>query len=415
METSVFQNALVAIVLGLIIGLQREMNLFYEHRHTDFAGARTFSLIGLSGYLSALLNQSVPFFLPIMVLVLGALLLGAYILNRTPVETGMTTEFSALVVFLACASLLYTNAMFSVFVIIAMLFILNLKEKIQTYEKVIEKKDLSAAILFLMMSCVVLPLAPDKPIDPWGYINLYHIWMMTVLVAGISFLGYIAVRLVGAKHGIGLAGFLGGIVSSTAVTLSLARRSKEEQSLSKNLALGISLACSIMLFRLLIEIYVINPPLAKNIFIPVCVASVIGYAYVAYLYFSASKETIVQETSFQNPFKLSEALLLGIFFGSVMALITFTDKSFGHSGVYVVSFISGLGDTDAIALSLASLATNGLSLQTASHALLLAVLANSIVKSALVLLIGTKKTFLYVAGYLSMTISSFIATYWAVQ
>jgi len=409
MDTLVFQNIIISIVLGLLIGLQREMNLLYANRQKDFGGARTFALISLIGYLSAWISNYVPYLLIASACVLGALLIGAYILNRTPTENGMTTEFSALVVFLLGALLAYEKVMLAVFVAMSVLFVLNLKDKIQTYEKVIEKQDLSAAILFLMMSFVILPLFPDEPLDPWGYFNLYNIWLMVVLVAGISFLGYIAVRVVGTKHGIGLAGLLGGLVSSTAVALSLARRSKENPSLSKNLAIGVALACSIMLFRIFVEIYIINAPLAKQILVPVLVASMIGYAYLGFLYYNSKRDAIVQETTFKNPFQLSEALILGLLFGAVIALIKYADTSFGDAGVYVISFISGLSDTDAIALSLASLSTNGLTPSTALNALLLAIIANSLVKFTITMILGTRTMVLYVGLYLVMTIGAFVA------
>ena len=413
MDTLVFQNIIIAIVLGLLIGLQREMNLLYANRQKDFGGARTFALIALIGYLSAWLNASAPYLLIASTSVLGALLMGAYILNRTPTENGMTTEFSALVVFLIGALLAYEKMALAVFVAMSVLFILNLKEKIQTYEKVIEKQDLSAMILFLMMSFVILPLFPDEPLDPWGYFNLYNIWLMVVLVAGISFLGYIAVRLVGAKHGIGLAGLLGGIVSSTAVALSLARRSKENPSLSKNLAIGVGLACSIMLFRIYIELLIINAVLAHEILYPVLIASGVGYLYLGFLYVTTEKEKIIQETVFKNPFQLSEALILGVLFGAVIALVKFANTSFGELGVYIISFISGLTDTDAIALSLASLSNNGLDATTALNAITLAIIANSLLKSLIVFLLGTRRIASYVGGYLVLTIGTFCGVYYA--
>lgn len=411
MNTLVFQNIILSIVLGLLIGLQREMNILYSNRQKDFGGARTFAMIGLIGYLSALLNNHIPFFLIIATIVLGAFLMGAYIVNSSPTENGMTTEFSALIVFLSGVMLAFERAMVSVFIVIVILFILNIKEKIQTYEKVIEKQDLSATILFLVMSFVILPLFPNHPLDPWGYFNFYQIWMMVVLVAGISFLGYIAVRIIGLKHGIGLAGFVGGLVSSTAVSLSFARRAKESPTLSKNLAIGICLACSIMLIRLFAEIYIINSDLADSMLIPVCIASLLGYTFLGYLYFTASKDNIVQETTFKNPFKLSEALVLGLFFGAVIALIKFADAHSGNSGVYVVSFIAGFADTDAIALSLAALAKNGLASNTAMNALILAMLANSLVKFTITLLLGTRIIALYLGSYLLITMGTFIVVY----
>jgi len=411
METRVFQNIIIAIALGLLVGLQREMHLLYANRQKDFAGARTFALICLSGYLSSWLNHFIAFFLPITTLVLGAFLISAYVLNRTPNETGMTTEFSAFVIFLIGALLAYERAMLAVFITMSILFVLNLKEKIQTYEKVISKQELSAAILFLTMSCVILPLVPNNTLDPWGYFNVYQIWLMVVLVAGISFLGYIAVRIIGIKYGIGLMGLLGGIVSSTAVTFSLSRRARENTMLTKNLAISICLACSIMLLRLLIEIYIIYPTLALRMILPTSIASGIGYLYLGYLYLTAHKEKIVPNTTFTNPFRLSEALLLGLLFGGVIALIKFSNASFGDSGVYIVSFISGLADTDAIALSLATLAQNNLTHETALQALILAMIANSIVKFTVTLFLGSPQLARYVGVYLALSMATFSGVY----
>lgn len=411
MDTLVFQNIIISIVLGFAIGLQREMNIFYANRKKDFGGARTFSMICLIGYLSAWITSFVPFFLLFATLVLGALLIGAYLVNSTPTENGITTEFSAFVTFLAGAMLAFESATLPVFVAIVVLFVLNLKDKIQQYAKVIEKKDLSAAILFLLMTFVILPIFPDHTIDPWGYFNLYKIWLMVVLVAGISFFGYIAVRMIGTTHGIGMAGFFGGLVSSTAVSLSLGRKSKENPLLSKNLALGVSLACSIMLIRILVEMYIINPDIAKKILLPVFISSVVGYIFIGYLFITVRKETIIEETVFQNPFKLSEALILGLLFGLVIALIKFANETFGDSGVYVISFISGSVDIDTVALSLASFGKNGIGSITVLNALLLAVFANSLVKFTIVALLGTRVMAQYVGLYLLLTISTFIGTY----
>lgn len=412
MDTVIFQNIIISMVLGFAIGLQREMNILYANRKEDFGGARTFSMIGVIGYLAALISLQTPLLLPVVTVVVGALLLGAYVINSTPgIENGVTTEFSAFATFLAGTMLAYEPEAVSVFVAIMVLFILNIKEKIRTYVKVIEKKDLNAAIIFLMMTFVVLPVLPNSPIDPWAYFNLYKIWLMVVLVAGISFFGYIAVRMVGATHGIGLAGFFGGLVSSTAVTLSLGRRGKDAPLLSKNLSIGIALACSIMLVRVFVEMYVINPPLAKQILLPVIVATVVGYAYIGYLFFTAKKETIIQELTFKNPFEMTEALMLGLLFGAVLALIKFANNTFGDSGVYIVSFIAGSADADAIALSLASFAKTGLSSITALNAVILAIIANSMAKFTIVAFLGNRMIASYVGIYFVVSIASFIATY----
>lgn len=411
MDTLVFQNIIIAMVFGFAIGLQREMKIFYENKKNDFGGARTFSMIGLMGYVSAWLNLHVPFFLLTASLILGALLITAYIINSSEAENGITTEISALITFFAAAMLVYERATLAVFVAIVVLFILNSKDKITEYAKVIEKRDLSAAIIFAMMTFVVLPILPDKPIDPWAYFNLHNIWLMVILVAGISFFGYIAVRMVGTTKGIGLTGLFGGLASSTAVTLSLGRQGKNSPALSKNLSIGISLACSIMLVRVFFEMYVINPELANHLLTPVIVATIAGYCFIAYLIFTAKKETIIHETTFKNPFKLSEALMLGIIFGIVIALIKFANHTFGDSGVYVVSFIAGSADVDAVVLSVTSFAETGMSSITVLNSVVLAIIANSITKFAIVAFLGNKTIALHVGMYFVISLAFFIGTY----
>lgn len=411
MDMLIFQNVIIAMVLGFAIGLQREMNILYFNRKEDFGGARTFSIIGLMGYLSAWLSTYVPHYFIVATLVLGALLIGAYIVNSDPKEKGVTTEFSAVLTFMIGGILVFYPPMFPVFVGIVILFVLNIKDKIKQYEKAIEKKDLSAAIIFLMMTFVVLPILPDRAIDIWGYLNLYKIWLMVVLVAGISFFGYIAVRFIGPTHGIRLAGFFGGLVSSTAVALSMGRRGKENPSLSKDLALGVILACSIMLIRALIEIYVINTALAMKLLIPVIVATIFGYAYILYLFFTVKTETIIQEITFKNPFELNEALILGLIFGVVLALVKFSDHLFGDLGVYFVSFVAGIADIDAVVLSLASFVKTDLSSTTALNAIITAIVANSITKLALVAFLGNRVMAYYVGIYFVIMLTTFIGTY----
>ncbi len=414
MDTLVFQKILIAMFFGFAIGLQREMKILYEHKKNDFGGARTFSMIGLLGYVSAWINVHVPFFLLISTLVLGIFLVTVYIVNSTPDENGITTEISALVTFCAAAMLVYEKETLAVFVAIVLLFILNSKDQIKKYAKVIEKKDLSAAIIFAMMTFVVLPILPDKTIDPWGYLNLHNIWLMVILVAGISFFGYIAVRAIGTTRGIGLTGFFGGLASSTAVTLSLGRQGKNSPTLSKNLSIGISLACSIMLVRVYFEMLIINPDLANQILIPVIVATIGGYIFIGFLIFTAKKETIVSETTFKNPFKLSEALMLGFIFGMVIVLIKFANNTFGDSGIYVVSFIAGSADVDAVVLSMASFAKTGIPSITVLNAIVLAIVSNSITKFAIVAFLGNRTITLYVGGFLLISLSTFIATYYSV-
>lgn len=411
MDPLFIQNSVLSLVLGFLIGLQREMHTIYSHKTQDFGGARTFSMIALFGFLSSWLTTFFPYFFLVASSVIGLLLIASYIINSIHVtEKGSTTEFAALVTFVIGGMLTFTEPIFPVFIAIVVLSVLNLKDTIQEYEQTITKQDLGAAILFLVMTFVILPILPDKAIDPMGLINLHRIWVMVVLVAGISFFGYISIRLFGSKHGIGVAGLFGGLVSSTAVAMSMARRVHENGFLIKNLAIGISLASSMMLIRAGLEIWVINPALTRPFILPIVVGSLVGYGYIGLLYVTSKHENIPQNIEFKNPFSLKEALIMGLAFGATLALITLANRYIGNSGVYAVAAVSGIADVDAIILSLSSLAKNGLSSTTAHYAILIAILSNTFTKMALVFFLGTMKLFRFVFIYYVLSIGAFTVT-----
>lgn len=411
MDPLFIQNSVLSLVLGFLIGLQREMHTIYSNKTQDFGGARTFSMIALFGYLSAWFSAFSPYFFLIASVVMGLLLIAAYIVNSVSIaEKGATTEFAALVTFVVGGMLNFSLPIFSVFITIVVLFVLNIKDTVKEYEQTITKKDLSAAILFMIMTFVILPLLPDRAIDSMGLINLYRIWIMVVLVAGISFFGYIAIRILGSAHGIGAAGLFGGLVSSTAVAMSMARRVHENGFLTKNLALGITLASSMMLIRAGVEMWVVNPVLTYTFLIPIAVGTLSGYGYIAMLYFTSKREDIPQNIEFKNPFDLKEAVVMGVIFGATIALISLSNRYIGNAGVYAVALVSGIADVDAIILSLSSLAKSGLNPTTAHYAILIAIVSNTFAKAALVLFFGKMGLFRLVVMYYLISIGSFAVT-----
>lgn len=411
MDPLFIQNTILSLVLGFLIGLQREMHTIYSHKSQDFGGARTFSMISLFGYLSSWFTTFTPYFFLAASIIVGLLLIAAYTVNSISAsEKGSTTEFAALVTFILGAMLNHSLPIFPVFITMIVLFVLNIKDKIQEYEQTITKQDLSAAILFMVMTFVILPILPDKPIDSMGLINLYRIWIMVVLVAGISFFGYITIRLLGTTHGIGVAGLFGGLISSTAVAMSMARRIHQNGFLARNLAIGIALASSMMLIRAGIEMWIINPELTQAFILPITVGSLCGFGYIAMLYFTSKREKITQKIEFKNPFDLKEALFMGLIFGATLAMIKLSSLYVGDMGVYAVATLSGVADVDAIVLSLSSLAKNGLNPTTAHYAIMIALITNSVTKMFLVLFLGKLELFKLVLIYYTISIGSFTIT-----
>lgn len=411
MDPLFIQNSILSLVLGFLIGLQRAMHTIYSHKAQDFGGARTFSMIALFGYLSSWFSTFIPYFFLASALIAGLLLIGAYIVNSiASPEKGSTTEFAALITFIVGGMLHFALPIFSVFITMLVLFVLNIKDKVQEYEQTITKQDLSAAILFMLMTFVILPILPNKPIDPMGLVNLYTVWIMVVLVAGISFFGYIAIRILGTTRGIGVAGLFGGLVSSTAVAMSMARQVHQNGFLAKNLAIGITLASSMMLIRAGIEMWVINPALTRAFIIPIAVGSLSGFGYIALLYFTSKRETIPQDIEFKNPFDLKEALFMGLIFGATLALIKLANLYIGNMGVYAIASLSGIADVDAIVLSLSALAKNGLNPTTAHYAIMIAIITNTIAKMGLVLFLGKLELFRFVFTYYLISIGTFALT-----
>ncbi|MDD4855283.1 MAG: MgtC/SapB family protein [Sulfuricurvum sp.] len=411
MDPLFIQNSILSLVLGFLIGLQREMHTIYSHKIEDFGGARTFSMIALFGYLSSWFTSFSPYFILVASAAAGILLVAAYVINSMAVsEKGSTSEFAALITFIIGAMLYFVPPLFPVFITIIVLFVLNIKDTVQEYKQTITKQDLSAAILFMIMTFVILPILPDKPIDAMGLVNLYRIWIMVVLVAGISFFGYIAIRLLGATHGIGVAGLFGGLVSSTAVAMNMARRIHQNGFLAKNVAIGIALASSMMLIRAGIEMWVINPELTRSFILPIAIGSLCGFGYIGMLYLTSRREEIPQNIEFKNPFDIKEALIMGIIFGVTLALIKLANIYTGNMGVYAIASLSGIADVDAIVLSLSSLAKNGLNPVTAHHAILIAIITNTLTKTALVLFLGKVQLFRFVFMYYLISIGAFTAT-----
>ncbi|MDD5548245.1 MAG: MgtC/SapB family protein [Sulfurovaceae bacterium] len=412
MEPLFIQNTILSIVLGFLIGLQREMHIIYSQKDRDFGGTRTFAIISLLGFLSGWINKIFPYTLIVFTIMFSLMLIVAYVVNSINAShKGTTTEFAAMVVFIIGAILNFYTPIAAVFLTIIIMFLLNLKEQIQDYEKSLTKQDFGAAIFFLLMTFVILPILPNRPIDPYGLINLYKIWVMVVVVAGISFFGYVAIKLLKAKNGIIAAGIFGGLISSTAVAMSMARKIHENGFLAKNLAIAIMLASSVMIIRIGLILFTFNSNLAKIIIAPLLIGLIAGLGYILFVYSKIDKDqNISSEIEFKNPYDFKEALFMGIVFGFVLALVELTDRYSGSYGVYAISFLSGISDVDAITLSLSSLSNNGLNLEVAYVAVIIALVSNTIAKLGLVFFLGNKTIFKEVFIYYFISIGSLVVS-----
>lgn len=406
MEFVIVEQIAIALIIGMMIGLQREMR-YLKTEKKSFAGTRTFALIALFGYLSAWIQSFVPLFFPVAFALFGMLVLIAYTKSAT---NGATTEIAAIVTFSLGVMLYFSLQAYAVSIAVTMLFLLGVKGDIARLKEHITSEDVSNATLFLMMTFIVLPLLPDKTVDPMGIFNPYKTWLMVVLIAGISFVGYIATKMLGNKKGVYATGFFGGLASSTAVTIMLSKLYAVEKMFLNNLAGGIAIASTIMYARVLLETSFFNISLTKELSIPFLGATLVGLFFIYYLYKREEPYTIEPTQVSNNPFALSEALKLGLLFGFIFGSIGLFQSKFGDSGIYIISFLSGLTDVDAITLSLSQLALHGIKQEAAIHGIIIATTVNSFVKLGIVFILGGKKLGLMMAIFYLLSIGVLVGS-----
>jgi uncharacterized membrane protein (DUF4010 family) len=262
MTQSEFFRFGVALLLGILVGLEREYSRVGEaDRH--FGGIRTFTFISLLGCASAMIaTERAIWFFPLAFIGMAAMVLSSYVITSAEGDIGLTTEITSLLVFI-CGALVYWEhlELGAALAVIVTLF-LSLKVKLHTLAARVSDEDILATLKFAIITVIVLPLLPNRTYGPLDVLNPYNIWLMVVFISGINFIGYVLVKLMGSQHGIVLTGLLGGLVSSTAVTLGFSQRSQKEPGLGRDFALAITVASTTMFLRVLFEAYVLNQALA---------------------------------------------------------------------------------------------------------------------------------------------------------
>ncbi|KPL06677.1 hypothetical protein AMJ86_07555 [bacterium SM23_57] len=382
-----------SIAIGFMIGLQRE---FAKGRQEQIlpAGERTFALLGLVGCLASLisdeLNSPIPFF--VIIFIMGIYIVVSYYVSAAEGRIGLTSEVAAMIAVLIGALCYWGYLALAVAIGIVTTLLLSLKVETDRFVRALTREDIKAALELAVISAIVLPVLPNRSIFeiPFDVFNPFMIWLMVVFISGISFLGYVAIKVVGPERGIGLTGFLGGLVSSTAVTLSFSERSKIDKDLAKPLALSITIAWTVMFPRILFEVGVLNLQLLKIVWIPIVAAGLAGLIYCGYLFFS-HRASEKGDLEFSNPFDLGAAIKFGLLYGVVLLVSRVSQYYFGDKGLFLSSIIAGFADVDAITLSVAELTkTGGVTLETGSQAIVIAAMSNTLVKGGIAIMGGSR-------------------------
>lgn len=395
----IFIGFLVALAAGALIGLQREQAHAMDINHGLIGGVRTFPLIALSGALSALLTPAVGVWAILgTLLALGAFLAVSYYQewrqDRTP---GLTTRMAALITFLLGVLAVlpglpiargqrYLLLVASAAVVMALL---SFKAPLHRAIARISEDDIYATAKFVILALVFLPLLPDHTYGPLNVLNPFNIGLMIVLIAGISFLGYVLTRALGEDESLALTGALGGLVSSTAVTVSVASRAQATSGPAPLAAMAILTASATMFARILAIVGVVDFGLLRALLWPIGAMMTAGYLVgLAYYLHSRHRLKETEPVTHRNPFELGTALRFGLFYASVIVLSKAAQSRFGDAGLYASSLLAGLADVDSLVLSVTRFHLEGLAGQTAATAITLAAITNTVVKAGLAWWLG---------------------------
>lgn len=413
-----------ALLIGVLIGIDRERKKEVEDT-ADIAGLRTFILLALAGAVSAWLAMQVsPWIFAAMSLVVGGqVIFGYFAYTRHNPSYGITTEIAAIFVFLlgGCAVFGYRELALGMAVITSVA--LAFKPALHGMVAKLRQDDIHAGVKLLIASFIVLPLLPDQTIDPWDAINPNRIWWLVILISGLSLVGYVATRWLGTQHGNALTGLFGGMASSTAVTLTFAKRSVDEsrqqhqgETLYKSLAAGVLLAWAIMFVRVIAAVSIVYRPLVWPLIWPMAAMGLL-VAAAAFWYWYRSRKTDSSEEDevpLKNPFSLVSAMKFAAFFTLIELIVQLVKTYASEQGFYAVAAIAGLTDVDAITLAMSQYASEADDLRIAVTAITIAVLSNTLVKCGLVCFFGSRPMAWRVASVTVAVVVAGVLTLWAI-
>jgi uncharacterized membrane protein (DUF4010 family) len=380
-----------ALIIGSLVGIERERSKALSG-NVGIGGVRTFILFSLIGAVSAWLSQALDnaWIFVTAVAAVAALTVAGYVVQARvkPNAVGLTTETAAVGVCLLGGACTVGYSGMALAVGIAVSAVLAYKESMHGLVAKLGPDDISAGVKLLAATFIVLPLLPTTAVDPWGVLKPRPIWTLVILIAALSLVGYVATRALGPQRGTALTGLSGGLVSSTAVTLAFAKQSREEGGKSDDaLAGGLLLAWAVMGLRVLVIVAVLFAPLVRPLLLPFGAMMVVALgASVLFLRRARAQEPATAgEVVLKNPFSLTSAAKFGLLFAVVLVVVAGVERYFPGRGYYVVAALAGLPDVDPVTLSMAGLArSGGIDLATAVGALVVAALANTLLKCGIV-------------------------------
>lgn len=399
----------IALLLGLLVGLQR------QRAESSIGGIRTFPLIAAFGTLCGLLAvEHGGWIVAAGLVALAALLVVSnFMLAKSgDTDAGQTSEVAALLLYGIGAYLVFGEMAFAVVLGGAIAVLLHYKDLLHAFAGRFGERDVTAFMQFVLISLVILPVLPNRAFGPYEVLNPFQIWLMVVLIVGISLVGYVAYKLFGARDGAVLGGLIGGLVSSTATTASFARRTQSSPKVAGLAAIVVMIAATIVFVRVLVEIAVVAPGHFALVAPPLGAMFAVCVAIAVILYFRTPDHHAAMAEQ-GNPADLRMAVVFGGLYAIVVFAASAANAEFGPRGLYVVALLSGLTDMDAITLSTSQLVAGGrLDSDTGWRMILLASLSNLAFKGVLVATLGGRELLKLVSVAFGVAIAAGGALLW---
>ncbi|MCP1335223.1 MgtC/SapB family protein [Futiania mangrovi] len=406
----IFERLGLALAIGLLIGIERGWQSRSEASGDRTAGLRTFALIGLlGGALGAAARWS-----DMMLAAAGFLAVTAVVAVYRYRETaregtfGVTTVVAAMLTYGLGVYAAVGNMQAAAAAGVMAAGLLAMKQSLHGFLSRVTWPELRAALLLAAMSLILLPILPDRGMGPYGAINPREVWLLTILIALVSSAGYVAVRVAGTRAGVPLGGLAGGLVSSTAASLSFARMGREAGGPAPLFAGAVVLSGGVMFVRLWIVVSLVRADLAPVLAAPLIAATLVSVGIGAFMV-HAHREAEVGALDLKSPFELGFALKFGGLLALVSLLARAAEAEIGAAGLYVLALVSGLADVDAVSLSAAR--STELDAHEVGLAILIAAVANTVAKAVLVRGAGTPEIFWRVAGAWALALAAGTGAY----
>lgn len=375
----------VSLAIGLLTGIERSWNIRDKDNLVFASGIRSYALAGLAGGVSGVLGQTLGVALTATVFLGFAAVFAAFQWRETAASASLsvTSTLAGLLTFLLGTLAAVGDMQAAVAVAIVATALLSMREVLHAWIKALTSAEIRDGLILLAMAFLLLPLLPNRAIDPWGLLNLHEIWILTTMIAGVSFLGYVAVRGLGPRWGILVTAAAGGLASSTATTLSLARMAIKDAP-ARLLVAGMLIAAVVMLIRVLVIATVLMPTLLP-ILLPPMAAGALTFLGFAVWMSGATAAAAMPALGIRSPLDLMGVFRMALLIVAVILIAGVVQRQFGSAGLYAVAAISGIGDVDAITISAAR---SGGDPQVPALAILIAVATNSLSKAVLAAWVG---------------------------